>query len=86
MGNSRLEWWLQARKEGNKVKHKAIDSTIMLVSLRIWKLRNDYVFNSTTITTHEAFHLLLEDANLWIQAGASHLVTLGWLTTVTTMR
>ncbi|KAF8693517.1 hypothetical protein HU200_038915 [Digitaria exilis] len=73
-----LDWWLAVRQRRSKITRKGLDSLEMLVSWRLWKIGNDIVFNSTRATTAEAIELLMEDANNWVQAGASNLATLGW--------
>ncbi|KAF8664924.1 hypothetical protein HU200_054242 [Digitaria exilis] len=78
-----VDWWLQIRRSVSKDWRKGVDSMVLLVSWRLWKMRNDCVFNAATPTITELIRLLLEDANLWMQAGASHLAALGWPTATT---
>lgn len=48
------------------------------IEWRLWKFRNDYIFNSVTVTPTETLRMLIEDAEKWTQAGATSLATVGW--------
>ncbi|KAF8651688.1 hypothetical protein HU200_063201 [Digitaria exilis] len=50
----------------------------MLVSWRLWKKRNECVFRDTTPDIATVVNELLEDASMWVQAGASGLGAIGW--------
>lgn len=63
---------------------KGIDSTVMLVTRRLWKLRNDHIFNSVMATLTETLRMLVKDADQWVQAGATNLAALGWPVASTT--
>nr|TKV90489.1 hypothetical protein SEVIR_9G032200v2 [Setaria viridis] len=41
---SLVDWWMQLRSGFNKHKRKGLDSSFMLISLSIWRERNDRVF------------------------------------------
>lgn len=73
-----IDWWLQARNGQTKVIAKGIDSTVMLVSWRIWKQQNEQVFNGRTATTSQVLQMLMDDAVAWTSAGAQHLAMIGW--------
>lgn len=75
-----VDWWLQARRGILKSSRKGIDSTVLMVSWRIWKIRNDSVFNNRVATIDQAMRSILEDVRLWAQAGYHHLGAAGWLT------
>lgn len=77
VGISFVDWWLQARRRKAKSVRKGIDSTVMLVSWRLWKQRNEQVFNNHTPTVPTVVDSLIEDA-VRTQAGAAHLAALGW--------
>lgn len=73
---SLVDWWLQIRKGNERGTTKGIDSTVLLVSWRIWKVRNDVVFNRRPPVIDSAMSQIFEDAASWIQAGARHLAEL----------
>lgn len=78
-----IEWWLQKRLGMNKPKKKGLDSTFMLISWKLWKERNDRVFSiNQTKTVAQLIYGILEEAQLWIEAGAKHMVSLGWTAAV----
>ncbi|KAF8718845.1 hypothetical protein HU200_025152 [Digitaria exilis] len=54
--SSLTDWWLQLSRRG-------IDTTVLLMSWIIWKLRNDRVFNSSTVAAAQAIHLIIQEAN-----------------------
>ncbi|KAF8732743.1 hypothetical protein HU200_015079 [Digitaria exilis] len=76
-----LDWWLQSRRRWGNGAQKGFDSTILLVTWRIWKLRNNCVFRSTSLTVAEAFQGVCDEAEQWVQAGAKNLAEIGWLGT-----
>lgn len=60
-------------------KKKGLDSSFMLISWILWKQRNDRVFSRLSAKT--AGHLtykILDQAQLLMDAGAKHMVSLGW--------
>nr|XP_034604600.1 uncharacterized protein LOC117864580 [Setaria viridis] len=44
-GVSLLDWWLKKRRDINALKRKGLDSAFMPISWKLWKERNDRVFN-----------------------------------------
>lgn len=76
--NSLIQWWLQARRGNSKTVQKGIDSTVLLVSWRLWKARNESVFRGQSPTVTGVMNDLMEEASNWVQAGARLLGDLGW--------
>ncbi|KAF8653812.1 hypothetical protein HU200_061935 [Digitaria exilis] len=51
----------------------------MLLAWCIWKERNRRTFNNGPANTfHQLFVIIVNDGQLWVQAGAKWLVALGW--------
>jgi hypothetical protein len=55
---------------------KGAKSMIILTLWRLWKLRNDRVFNRATPNRLELVHSILDEARLWLLAGAKALYCL----------
>lgn len=72
LNSSLVDWWINVRRGQGALK-KGIDSSVMLVSWRIWKARNDVVFNRRSPTARAVMQAVMEEASQWIQAGASRL-------------
>lgn len=51
---------------------------MMLVIWRIWKVRNDCVFNNRSPNNDETMALILGDVELWTAAGNPRLADIGW--------
>jgi hypothetical protein len=52
---------------------KASRSIIILLLWRLWKSRNDVVFNNTTPNHLDLSLSILDEAGLWLLAGANEL-------------
>jgi hypothetical protein len=72
-----MDWWLQKRKGLNNLKKKGLDYTFRLVSWRVWKERNDRVFDrGPANSAARLLHAILEEGHLWISADAKHMAAL----------
>jgi hypothetical protein len=57
-------WWLRTRRRVPKLRRRAYDSTVLLVSRGIWLHRNDRIFNGDSLLPSIVVHqlsLLLDD-------------------------
>lgn len=73
-----IDWWLSMRRGRDKSTRKGLDSTVMLVSWKLWKKRNDIVFRATSPSVNDFMSGLIEEASSWVQAGAHNLSAIGW--------
>jgi hypothetical protein len=72
-GASLSPWWMDARRQVPKELRRGFDSTVLLVSWRVWRERNSRVFDNVASTWAEAASKVLEDGDEWIAAGFSAL-------------
>ena len=52
-----------------KELRKGFDSAVLLVSWRLWKERNSYVFDNVACTTTQAARRVLDEVDEWIAVG-----------------
>lgn len=78
--DSWMDWWLFVRSGRNKRARKGIDATVMLVSWKLWKARNEVVFRAAAPNSNEAMEAIIQEAALWVQADATCLADVGWRT------
>ena len=66
------EWWIgvsQARGHSRK----AMSPMLMLISWELWKERNARVFRNTSTPSMIIVDKILDEASLWVSAGAKGL-------------
>jgi hypothetical protein len=61
-----LDWWLRSRKRIAKLRRKAFDSFVFLVSWKLWLERNARVFRNSVASVSKT---IFEQCNLWCRAG-----------------
>nr|TKW41924.1 hypothetical protein SEVIR_1G349650v2 [Setaria viridis] len=70
---------MQMRLGFNRHKRKGLDSSFMLISWTIWRERNDRVFGRLTAqSTAQITMAITQQAQLWIETGATMMSVLGW--------
>ena len=72
LADSVNEWWDKRTNNQNPNRH-AMASLTMLVSWTIWNERNARVFRHKCVPPPVLLHTILEEAKLWIIAGAKKL-------------
>jgi hypothetical protein len=67
--NSQLgDWWLDARKRIAKVRRRAFDSVVLLISRKLWLERNDRVFSRSQATPAALSHQISTAVKEWCRA------------------
>jgi hypothetical protein len=56
-----------------KNQRKGLNSLVSLLAWRLWKQRNECVFEAASPCINQLFQSIKEDANLWCLAGAAGL-------------
>jgi predicted SAM-dependent methyltransferase len=69
-------WWLRRRKQVQKDQRKGFDAMVVLVTWRLWKERNQRVFDHVSVQAPQLAVAVLE-GRAWLQAGFQALVE--WL-------
>lgn len=69
---SLLEWW-DRRTNSSNPDRRAMASLTMLVSWTIWNERNSRVFRHKNAPPPILQKLIMDEANLWVSAGAKKL-------------
>jgi hypothetical protein len=71
-----FEWWQQTSDLMDKETRQGFNSLIVLVAWKLWRMRNDVVFNSVPPRISQATLLVQGEAELWMLAGAKGLSAL----------
>ena len=67
------DWWEHLRQLQPKGRRRGLDSLFMLTIWALWKERNARLFERHERSFHELLEHTREEAQLWIEAGASRL-------------
>ena len=68
-----LSWWRRLRSVCTGDRRNGMDSLFALVSWQLWKERNARCFRESTSSVGDLLHIIKNEADRWIQAGASGL-------------
>ncbi|KAM0832864.1 hypothetical protein ACQ4PT_064633 [Festuca glaucescens] len=72
--NSEFNTWFEtATANAETSVQKGVKSIITLTMWRLWKARNDAIFKNITPNRHDLVVSILEEAKLWMMAGARAL-------------
>ena len=61
-------WWMDGRYSVPAQLQRRFDSTVLLVSWRLWKERNSCTFDNSASTVQQVAKLVLEETDEWIAA------------------
>jgi hypothetical protein len=77
LGEQWPDWWLRRRKQVQKDHRKGSDTMVVLIAWRLWKERNQRVFDQVSVQAPQLAVAILEEGRTWLQAGFQALVE--WL-------
>jgi nuclear pore complex protein Nup210 len=74
---SLYDWWAVARTNTTAAMRKGLASLALLIPWKIWKHRNDCIFNNARPSVADVINRIKDEATLWVRAGATgHRVVL----------
>lgn len=69
-----VDWWLPSRKRVPKAQRKGFSTLVLLTCWKLWKERNNRVFNTTTTMASHLARDTVDEGLLWIAAGHHQIV------------
>jgi hypothetical protein len=67
--SSLSSWWMDARCLVPRHLRRGFDSTVVLVSWRLWREQNSRIFNNIHTAADQAVRVVLAEGDEWITSG-----------------